>query len=366
MNIEGTITSVEYETSLSATLKEVDLEELDINNSPTYFMLNMDNTKVAVSKWVSPKRTRSYPYERVYNTLSTSKKITVIPVVKDEGAAGDRDFIQWDTIALMSLLDVYVIPAYYVDAEKRITSSGKEKITKQKLDNNFIIKEFKKIPNYHSSALHWNLKQMKDLSTVVGQVKFNYQQIAKKTGVKLKNERGIDNFLSKITEGVTSFIHFSRTKAGEAQKREFVTIQPKEALSTTTKAKITIKNYLGGLYYFTVDEVELQDTTLKLIEAKHTASGKIPSKGDIKDGLLKMILYCNLEDVTSDGLECNAIPVLKLTSSKMKGYLNEKSDSKEKEEFYKKNTINRTDRKFLNSLFEEAKINNFKVSLENG
>ena len=103
MNIEGTITSVEYETSLNTTLKEVDLEELDINKAPTYFMLNMDNAKVAVSKWVSPKRTRSYPYERVYNTLSTSKKITIIPVVKDEGAAGDRDFIQWDTIALMSL-----------------------------------------------------------------------------------------------------------------------------------------------------------------------------------------------------------------------------------------------------------------------
>jgi len=31
-----------------------------------------------VSKWVSPKRTRSYPYERVYNTLSLgTKKVTI-------------------------------------------------------------------------------------------------------------------------------------------------------------------------------------------------------------------------------------------------------------------------------------------------
>ena len=59
---------------------------------------------------MSPKRTRSYPYERVYNSLRISKKITVIPVIKDEGAKGDRDFLQWDTISLMSLLDVFVLP----------------------------------------------------------------------------------------------------------------------------------------------------------------------------------------------------------------------------------------------------------------
>jgi hypothetical protein len=41
------------------------------------------------------------------------KKITVIPVVKDEGANGDRDYIQWDTVSLTSLLDIFVIFAYY-------------------------------------------------------------------------------------------------------------------------------------------------------------------------------------------------------------------------------------------------------------
>jgi hypothetical protein len=55
----------------------------------------------------------------VFNTLNVSKKITVIPIVKDEGASGDRDFIQWDTVSLMSLLDVFVIFAYYDKAEKK-------------------------------------------------------------------------------------------------------------------------------------------------------------------------------------------------------------------------------------------------------
>ncbi len=55
----------------------------------------------------------------MFNTLNVSKKITVIPIVKDEGASGDRDFIQWDTVSLMSLLDVFVIFAYYDKADKK-------------------------------------------------------------------------------------------------------------------------------------------------------------------------------------------------------------------------------------------------------
>lgn len=365
MNIAGTITSIEYQPKSGAKLKIVDFESFNINTAPTSFLLNFGDSKIAVSKWVSPKRTRSYPYERVYNTLSISKKITIIPVVKDEGTGGDRDFIQWDTIALMSLLDVYVIPAYYNDATKRITASGKEKITNQKYDNDFILNKIKEIPNYHSSALHWNLKQIKGMSDVIEKVKMSYQKIAQKTGVTLKNEKGIDDFLDRILEGAETFMNFSRLRAEEAQQREFVTIQPKEALSTLTKAKITIQNYLGGLYYFTVDEIEIIGKNLRLIEAKHTNSGKFPSRGDIKDGLLKMILYTNLEGVKIDGISCTTTPVLKLTASKIKGILNSKTDETAKEQFFKTNILSKSEQSFINGLFNEAKINNFEVILEN-
>lgn len=115
---------------------------------PASFILEDKNTLFAVSKWISPKRTRSYPYERVYNTLSSSKKITIIPVVKDEGIKGDRDFIQWDTISMMSLLDVYVILAYYEKAD--IHKSLKAKISNQSFNNKYILTKIKEIKNYHS------------------------------------------------------------------------------------------------------------------------------------------------------------------------------------------------------------------------
>ncbi|MEJ5268385.1 MAG: hypothetical protein WHW07_11355, partial [Bacteroidales bacterium] len=110
----------------------------------------------------------------------------------------------------------------------------------------------------------------------------------------------------------------SRQKAKEAQKREVKTIQPKESLSTLTKAKITIENYLGGKYYFTVDELVIQKSTLFLIEDKHSKISILPSIGDIKDGLLKMILFSNLKNVSVSGKEYKIIPTLKLTSSRIK------------------------------------------------
>ena len=106
MNITGKITGIKYKILLSDELKKVAVEDFDINETPSACLLTDDQITFAVSKWVSPKRTRSYPFERVFNTLNVSKKITVIPIVKDEGAKGDRDFIQWDTVSLMSLLDV--------------------------------------------------------------------------------------------------------------------------------------------------------------------------------------------------------------------------------------------------------------------
>ena len=154
MQITAEITGIEYMIKLIPDLSTVELKDFDINLAPASCLMK-DNKKVfAISKWISPKRTRSYPYERVYNTLSISKKITVIPIVKDEGFEGDRDFLQWDTISLMSLLDVYVIFAYYKDAKKHKTRT--DKVTKQQFDNNFICSKIKEIGSYNSLPILQN------------------------------------------------------------------------------------------------------------------------------------------------------------------------------------------------------------------
>jgi hypothetical protein len=134
----------------------------------------------------------------------------------------------------------------------------------------------------------------------------------------------------------------SRQLAEKAQKRERVTAQPKEHLMGI-KATLTVKNYLGGFYYFTCDEVEIHGDDLYLIEGKHSKEKELPSIGDIKDGLLKIMLFTNLENVQIEGKSYNPIPILKLTTSK---------------DF---DTTHLENLKIINLLKDEAKTNTFKL-----
>lgn len=361
MEITGKITGISYQLILSNDLKKIQLKNFDINQVPTSCIVVDGKHSFAISKWVSPKRTRSYPYERVYNTLNTSKKITVIPIVKDEGATGDRDFLQWDTVSLMSLLDVYVIFAYYNKADK-----AGSKITKQQFENKFVLQKIKEIEAYHSSALHWNLNELKtNFHSILSKVVTSYKDIEKKTGVKLHGLKGLENFQKKIGKDVSLFMDFSRNKSVKAQAREFVTRQPKENLTTLSKAKITITNYLGGNYFFTVDEIIVAKKNLILLEGKHCINSLLPSLSDIKDGLLKMILYSNLVETQVEGKGVNCKSVLELTSTKLNGIINSISSKKEISDFLEGNNFNLPQKNIIAKMFEEANMNNFMVTIKN-
>jgi len=360
MNIIGKITGIKYKVVLSENLKTVDIKSFDINEAPSACVITDNKHSFAISKWVSPKRTRSYPFERVYNTLHISKKITVIPIVKDEGAKGDRDFMQWDTVSLMSLLDVFVIFAYYTKSEK-----SEKKITKQQFDNKYVLSKIKEIGQYHSSALHWNLNELNtNLHNIIDKVKYSYTKIKKSTGVKLHGSKGLESFQNKIGKDVSLFMAFSRGKAEKAQSREFVTLQPKESLATLSKAKITITNYLGGQYFLTVDEILITKDKISLIEGKHSKYAILPSKGDIKDGLLKMILYCNLTEVTANGIKIKSEAVLCLTSSKLNGGITSSSTKSELYKFYTDNNLSASQIILIETVIAEAKKNKFIIKVQ--
>ncbi len=121
MQINATITGLQYQVFLAGELETIKSKDFDINTCPTSSIYSDKKLNFAVSKWVSPKRTRSYPYERVYNTLANGKKITVIPVVKDEGFDGDRDFIQWDKEALATLTKAKITITNYLGGQYFLT-----------------------------------------------------------------------------------------------------------------------------------------------------------------------------------------------------------------------------------------------------
>ena len=363
MQITAKITGIEYQIKLARKLKVFEFKDFDINKSPASCIVKDGNFSFGLSKWVSPKRTRSYPYERVYNTLGCSKRITVIPIIKDEGKKGDRDFIQWDTVSLMSLLDVFVIFAYYHKAEKHPTRENK--ITNQKFDNELIKNKINEIKSYHSSALHWNLKEIKKtFPELIQKAKSTYHKIGKQLGVEFHSEQGIDRFANQFIDGVKNFMDTSRQKAKEAQNRETQTIQPKEALSTLTKATITIENYLGGKYYFTTDEIKIEKEKVFLIEGKHSRNALLPSKGDTKDGLVKMILYTNLKDVYINEKEYQPVSVIKLTSTKLEGRISSADSSDKIKNFISENDFSNNQKELIGNLLDEANENNFLVIIE--
>ncbi|PHJ14032.1 hypothetical protein IM41_03165 [Fervidobacterium sp. SC_NGM5_G05] len=313
MQIYGEITKIEYTPFLCDNLKEYDINKLDeaLSQSGSFILKIDEKNKIAVSRWVSPKRTRSYPYARVYDTLSfMGKKITIIPVIKDEGNDGDRDFLQWDTISLMSLFGIYVIIAYYVEAVKN--PKYQNKITVQKFDTNYIKDKINELRSYQSDALHWNLEQIDKIYQIAKLALDSYNRISQKLNVKMHSMEDAQKRIENLYKEKEKFKELSRELANKAQRRESITIQPNESLSGT-KAMMTIKNYIGGYYYFTCDEVEIHDNELYLIEGKHGKS-RYPSVNDVKDGLLKMILYTNLEKICYKNKEYKASPVLKLTT----------------------------------------------------
>lgn len=346
MDLLAKISGIKYHPFLCRELEPFDFENLEKALSCTSFILNIDkDNKVAISWWVSAKRTRSYPYVRIYDTLGfLGKKITIIPVFKDEGRDGDRDFLQWDTVSLMSLLGIYVIIAYYNKADK--SERYKNKITNQRFDIDYIRGQVKNIIAYQSDALHWNLAHLNDVGNVSVKALNAYDRISKKLGIEMHSRELAEKRIRELLKGKDDFIKLSRLLAEKAQRRESLTLQPKEKL-VGTKAIITIQNYLGGYYYFTSDEVEFNSEEVFLIECKHSQNNCFPSLDDIKDGLVKMILFSNLEKINIDGKDFKPIAVLKLTAG----------------DKFDEGKLSISQKDTLKVLHKESKLNNFEIRI---
>ena len=359
---------VEYNAQMMSELSTYSLNDLKNNVliSQANFILYTSKNTYAFSQWVSPKRTRSFPYARIYNTLGSKNRVALIPFCKDEGLDGDRDFIQWDTVSLMSLLNVHIIITYYIKAEKnnRPNQRHKNKITKQIYDYGYIAKQLNDLENYQSSALHWNLKQIDNLESIAKLTLEHYQNISNKTGVKLHSNKGIKNRISIISHSVNKFKNLSRELAQKAQHRESITIQPKEQI-ISAKASITMKNLLGGYYFMTADECLFLNGKLFLIEKKHSAYKLLPSENDIKDSFIKMALFTNISQLEFYGKNIPYQAVIGLTSNKIKGFLHSKMSTQKIEKFIHINTFKIKEKQMIIEMLKEAKCNKFEIFVIN-
>lgn len=148
--VEGNIRNLRF-SGEAVDLPIYDFGTFDINGAKSAGLVQFGKGMcIAYSNWSSPKRTRTYPFARIYDTYSFGGKIvTVIPILKDEGA-GERendanmDRVNYITYSWMNLTNIYIILAWYRDAEKK----NDKRVTNQVLDNDYVRSKMQQITEY--------------------------------------------------------------------------------------------------------------------------------------------------------------------------------------------------------------------------
>ena len=218
--------------------------------------------------------------------------------------------------------------------------------TQQRFNTEHIVNEIAQLLSYQSDALHWNLSRVDDIAGI-GQMALDaYTAISHKLDVEMTSWESAHHRITNLRQNKEHFMQYSRKLAKQAQTRESLTIQPKELL-TGIKATLTIQNFLGGCYYWTCDEVEIHGNQMHLIEGKHSRKAKLPSDGDTKDALLKMMLFANLENLRVGAKQYIPIPIVKLTTAPGLSLKSQSAKMKSK----------------LRKLWHESHINGFRVSI---
>lgn len=366
LHFQGFIKNVTYQTFLANRLEKIDFTSFDVNNSKAFGLIKSSDTEIAYSKWVSPKRTRSYPFARIYNTYNASKVITIILVIKDEGKDGDRDRIQYSTISWMNLLNIYIVLAFYETAEKssKKGQQNKHKLTNQQFNNEFVKAQIKEILAYKQSALHWNKNLFETRFTAIfGHALNCYDLISKQTEVLIHSRRGMNQYLKSIIEEFEEFKNISLKGSQSASKREALTSHNLEYLVDGLKATFSIENYLGGVYYLTPDEIFHRNDVYIIQESKNTSRELLPKISDIQDGLFKLILFSNLDSLNLDKQAVSFICKLKLTGKNIINSLVLPNQSANLNHFITENAFSENQKKTIKFLDLEAKNNNFIIEI---
>ncbi|MEA5529533.1 hypothetical protein VB638_08015 [Dolichospermum sp. UHCC 0684] len=322
IHFTGFIKGVTYKTCLGEKLNEINIDSFDVNQASSYGLIKSSITEIAYSKWVSPKRTRSYPFARIYTTYNSSKIITIIPVIKDEGKDGDRDVIQYSTISWMNLLNIYIVLAYYETAQKSSKKGQltKDKLSNQKFNDEFVKAQINEILAYRQSALHWNKNLFEErFSSIFEKALNSYDSIASQTGVVIHSRISMDNYLQKIIFEFEEFKNISLKGSQSASKREAMTCHKMEYLEDGLKATFSIENYLGGVYHLTADEIFVYNNDYIIQESKNSSKESLPKLPDIQDGLFKLILFSNLDSLRLNGEPVDFLTKLKLTGKNVVG-----------------------------------------------
>lgn len=361
LQLAGFIKGVRYQPTLIKDLPSYALTGFDINAAASSGIIAVGEGDIlSYCKWKTPKRTRIYPFARVYNIYHlNTKQIAVIPIIKDEGAGTQNlDRINFITYSWMNLLNVYIILAWYDDASIRLHEPGRVK--DQRLEADFVRARLVELQNYRASALHWNKMHFeRDFEHVFHNAVESYRRIEIEKGARFhrieSNLHVLNTYMENGAFSIAAFKANSLPRSEQAARREIQTMHQHERVQAGAKGLFTISNYLGGEYHLTADEV-FQEADHLIIQESKQGSGKLPALDDIKDGLFKLILFANLETLLLNGKPVDFKARLNLTGNLM-GELRLPGDAGAIERFCAQNQFTLRQSRLVRALDTEARAN---------
>ena len=299
--LEAFIDKIHYDPIFDSQKKypSYELGSFNINLAGSSGLINTSPYRyVTYAKWSSPKRTRSYPFARLYDAFKKdSTKIAIIPIIKDEGKDSlNNDRINAMTLSWMNLLGIHIILAYYISAEKK--PGRKNLLRSQKFDEIYIRNKIVELIESKKDAYSWNNAHFSnDFKEIYEKAVTCYLDISKNKKVKLHSSRDhnkkLKQYILKDVFNLDLFYERSNIASRGAQKRE---AKSNYALKYVPQKKglINIKNHKGGLYFLTVENLIISNRKAVIQEEVKTNSRILPSKQSVKDALFKLILFGNI------------------------------------------------------------------------
>lgn len=282
--------------------REVRLEELEYSPpEESFWRILFKGRLYDAVKFTTPKRTRSFPFARTFELLSSSnKKLAFIPIVKDEGRV-QCDYLGLETVAILNAFGVYVIISYYSDAAAKTNKDGKITITNQKLSFKEIAEEIKRIHERNVSPKEWNREMVTKFPFYLKKAMEAYESIRKKlnypAGV-FSSVTQIPKYLQTISEdGFDEYLEMRDGWKKKSQASDLLTIQPKEDVIKSlknVKLDVTFEDNLGLGYpvafHASPDEAMAFNNKIVFIEKKRNESFQ-----NIEEHIFRMIMFERLK-----------------------------------------------------------------------
>ncbi len=268
--IEATIGNEVYNFSKDPNLKEIGFKKAMKENNKSFKSKISNDKIIAISVWTTPKRTKTYPFPRVYSTLGhDGKKITIIPVQASYGKYGDDNKLQPGTISWMSGLGVYVIIGVFTKARMRPkgkaaanakagkpNTQGNPVFTNFEFDNDELEDQINEIVSKCPKVEDWNQEQLTKIPSLLELAIAHNRRLGQKLQVPVRNFKSLEKKLGIWKTNIPEFLVDCDKESKSAQHREFSSDQKLENIPGS-KGKFNVDMGNSKMIFLTADSVSV-------------------------------------------------------------------------------------------------------------